>query len=488
MNDRALKAVPAHNIELEQAILGAILVDNRAFDAIGDLRPDHLYEPLHRVVFEGAKALVEAGKVANPLTIRTMLPSDASIVGYTMAQYLALLAARATSTLMAKEYANKLRAITLIRETQGILLDLNDHDKMFTFPEDAVAQAYARLDLLRLDQPSHGVSETAAQSSKKFTQWFTGVMSGEVVEGGILTGLTDFDRMTGGLHGGNLIIMAGRPGMGKTTLATGIARAISRGGPGRQAVEANGIGGMVFSLEMSDTQQMARLHCDEAFDDDGDVITYNQALNPRRFLGVPQGERLLRAADRIEKLPLIFDYSASLTMGELAAKARSAAMSLKNKFGKSLGFIVIDYLKFIKASERYRGQRVLEVGEITGATKQLAKDLGIPIILLTQLSRAVEQTEHKVPDLSHLRDSGEIEQDADLVVFLLREAYYLQNNPKTVEDVALQTKLLECINTLTIIVAKNRHGPTGSTDVYCHMGASAIRNLHRDAGEVEMFR
>ena len=265
-------------------------------------------------------------------------------------------------------------------------------------------------------------------------------------------------------------------------MAAGVARAIARGGA---------VGAMVYSLEMSDTQLMARFHCDEAFDDDPrNAITYNQALNPRRLLSMPQAERLLNASARVAELPMLFDYSSSLTVGEIAAKTRGGALLMQRKFGRPLGLVVIDYLKFVRASERYRGQRVLEVGEITGGCKQLAKDLGVPVILLTQLSRKVEERETKIPELSDLRDSGEIEQDADVVIFLFRRAYYLQNNPKITTDVALQTELLDCMNKLMVIVGKNRHGPTGNTDVFCHMGASAIRSLAQEDrnNEPEMFR
>lgn len=464
----------AHNTEIEQAILGALLVNNQAFQNINGLRADHFFEPVHRLIFEGAQTLVAAGKQANPLTLRAILPNDIKLAGVTAPQYLARLAAEATSVVNAKDYAESLRALSQIREMQAILEDVGRGNQ---FPDLAVREAFHRLDTLRLDQSHQQAAETAGQSSERFVTWMSGVMSGDVAEIGVSTGLTALDNQIGGLKGGDLIIVAGRPGMGKTVLGGGVACAVAR-----QARDRGGeFGAGMFSMEMSENQLMARFHCDEAFGDGSvaDAITYNQALNPKRFLTMPQGERLMEAGRRFANLPLMVDFSSSLTVGEIQAKARGMALSLERKFGKKLGLLVVDYINFVQAGNRYAGNRVNEVGEISRGMKQLAKDLNVPVVLLSQLSREVEKREDKIPILADLRMSGDIEQDADVVVFLYREAYYLQNNPKTFADPHLQARLQECSHNLLLVVAKNRHGPTGNVDAFCHMGSSSIRNLAR---------
>lgn len=466
---------PAHNIELEQALIGAVFVNNQALDHVGDLAPEHFYEPLHQRIFDGCLALYRDGKEASPITIRDILPAEHKIGALTVSQYLARLAGAATTIINAKDYAETIRVLWMIRESQSVLMDLGHYQVRTAFPADAMREAWLRLDTIRMGQPQHrSITETVGQSGTAFVERMMGIMSGRIDAGGIPTGLTDLDHMIGGLKAGDFAIFAGRPGMGKSTVATGVTRNVARGQSGIK----NPVGAGYLSLEMSRDQTMARILCDEAFDDGGTPIEYRDALHPKR-LSMPYAERLLAANERIESLPLMVDYSSSTTIGEIAAKGRSMALTLKRKFNVHMGVLVIDYLKFVKSSDRYRGQRVYEVGEISAGCKQLAKDEGWAIILLAQLSRAVEMTEDKIPNLSHLRESGDLEADADLVVFLFRKAYYLQNNPKIGVDTALQMELQDCINTLMLIVAKQRSGPTGNINVFCHMGASAIRSLAR---------
>ena len=467
---------PAHSIEIEQALLGAILVNNDAFNFIDGLRADHFYEPIHRLIFEGAQALVQGGKQATPLTVRTIIPAGLKIGDITAQHYLARLAADATSVINAKDYAENLRALSQIRELEGILERVRQYDERHVFPGAALREAYVHLDNLRLDEPTRQHAEMIGPVAERFTTWMSGVMSGDVTESGVLTGLADLDRMMGGLRGGNLIIVGARPGMGKTALAGGVALPVAKAG--------HGVG--FFSLEMSDEQLMARLHCDECFNDRGEPITYNNALRPKT-LSMQHGQRILDAERRIAGLPLMFDFSSRLTVGEIAAKARGMAMMLQRKFGTALRLLVVDYLKFVQATDRYKGNRVYEVGEIASGLKQVAKDLNCCVILLCQLSRKVEERDEKVPQLADLRESGDLEADADAVLFIYREAYYLQNDPRTANDIAKQTRLVECINRMLLILAKNRHGPTGNVEAFCHMGASAIRNLHRQEDNEEMM-
>jgi replicative DNA helicase len=286
-------------------------------------------------------------------------------------------------------------------------------------------------------------------------------MQGEVVEACVSTGLKALDqKLGGGFQAGQLIVIGGRPGMGKTTTGVSVAR---------QSAKKGHAGGF-FSLEMPSEQISARFISDEAFSGQNSIAA-NQVL--MGHVNDQQAERIVEASQAFADLPLALDDSSSLTVGEIGARTRS----LRNRFardGKALEFIVIDYLKFIKASERYRGQRHYEVGEISAGLKTLAKDLGIAVILLVQLNREVEKRTDKRPELADLRESGDLEADADTVLLLFREAYYEQAQKEP--DL---NKMQECENLLEIIVAKQRMGTTGPVKVFCHPGASALRDWTR---------
>jgi replicative DNA helicase len=286
-------------------------------------------------------------------------------------------------------------------------------------------------------------------------------MQGEVVEACVSTGLKALDqKLGGGFQAGQLIVIGGRPGMGKTTTGVSVAR---------QSAKKGHAGGF-FSLEMPSEQISARFISDEAFSGPNSIAA-NQVL--MGHVNDQQAERVVDASRAFADLPLALDDSSSLTVGEIGARTRS----LRNRFareGKALEFIVIDYLKFIKASERYRGQRHYEVGEISAGLKTLAKDLGIAVILLVQLNREVEKRTDKRPELADLRESGDLEADADTGLLLFREAYNVGHD-KNADPLRIE----EVENKLEIIIAKQRMGPTGSVDVFCHPGASALRDLSR---------
>lgn len=385
---------PAHNIELEQALIGAVFINNQALDHIGNLIPEHFYETTHQRIFDACQVLYQAGKPANPLTIKDVLPADLKVVDLTISQYLARLAASATTVINAKDYAETIQHLWMIRESQGVLADLGHYQDRAVFPSDALHEAWLRLDTLRLGQPQRSIAtETLGHSGTKFVERMCGIMSGAIDASGILTGLTDLDNVIGGLKAGDLVIAGGRPGTGKSTLAAVIARNVAK----------SGLGVGYLSLEMSRDQTMARILCDEAYDDGGTPVEYRDLLHPKR-LSMPNAERIMAARERIDALPMMVDYSSHLTIGEIGAKFRGMALSLKRRFGAKMVLGVVDYLKFVQASDRYKGQRVNEVGEISRGLKQIAKDEGLAILLLVQLNRSVEQTEHKVPDLSSLRE------------------------------------------------------------------------------------
>jgi replicative DNA helicase len=278
------------------------------------------------------------------------------------------------------------------------------------------------------------------------------------LEPGVSTGLRDLDRAIGGLQPGRLTILAGRPGMGKSLVGGNIARAVA----------AAGYGCVFHSMEMGKEEIGARIIADQAFTRDSPISSkaiFEGALRPQHR------EMVERAAEAVAALPLVLDTTSNLSVAEIIARARRTADEMKAR-GQRLHVVVLDYLKFIKASERYRGQRHYEVGEITAGLKSLAKDLNICVVMLAQLNRAVETRADKRPELSDLRESGDIEADADVVLLLFREAYYLKD--KT--DAESQARLMCCENDLEIIVAKSRMGAVGTVRVFCHPAASAIRN------------
>lgn len=475
------------NIEQEQSLLGALLIQNQCFAHCEGLKVEHFSEPLHQRIYAAIQALLESHKPANPITVNPMLPQQQEVAGLTTAQYLARLCSEATGTLNVASYVRD--TIMLFRarayDAAGAAM-LSDMAHGAT-AEAAVAEYLVDVDAIRVsDGLMRQTIVTVERSAEAFVERTMAIKSG-TLEDSIKTGLHDLDAVTGGLHAGELVIGAGRTGMGKSVLVNSVARQVAKAG--------NGVA--LFSLEMPQNQNMARMLADEMFEDpefgeDGvrkTKIEYERVIRAAQ-LSSPELIRLRNASKRLMGVPMLIDYSSRLSMGEIAVRAHGMQTTMEREFRAELKLIVIDYIKFVRASDHYKGQRVYEIGEISSACKQLAKDTGTTVLLLAQLSRAVEATEDKRPQLQHLRESGDLENDADTVLLLFRQAYYLRADPNfNVSGSAASTEFFSCSNTMEINVAKQRMGRTSWVKLFCDMGCSAVRSTSHgtaDSGQPEM--
>lgn len=457
---------PIFNIEAEQALLGAIFVNNQAFGRVSSIvAPEHFYEPIHAKLFDLCGDAILEGRAATPITLKPKLPSNLDIAGLTPIEYMARLCAEATTVINAPDYAMTVRDAWAARQ----VVDASREAAASVSAPDAnvkgiITSLFADLDGIRARiDDRRSVSAHIADCASGVLRRVDAIRDG-TIEQGATTGLRDLDRRVGGLHPGRLVIVAGRPGMGKSIVGANIARATA----------AAGNGCLLFSLEMAEEEIGARVLSDQAFGSSGPYHLDQAIASKDIFEGRLDNHQLAHVAhagEALARLPLIVNTSAALTVGEILADTRRKADEMKAR-GVSLRVVVIDYLKFVRASDRYHGQRVYEVGEITAGLKALAKDLGVCVVLLAQLNRAVEQRSDKRPELSDLRESGDIEADADIVMLLFREAYYLKD--KT--DADSQARLMACENTLEIIVAKCRMGAVGVVQAFCHPGASVVRD------------
>jgi replicative DNA helicase len=431
-----------HNVEIEKALLGAILLDDRrAFEMVGDfLKGEHFSRVDHGRIYEACRVIIDRGQTADPRTLAHYFEQEGALEEVGGANYLVELLASAITVLNSRQYA-------------GIIYDAHLRRQLIALGEEVMSRAYesdpdesALQQIEFAEQQLYqmavtGERESGFQSFKESTTKAIRVAeaahrrAGDLV--GVTTGLDDLDTLLGGLHRSDLIILAGRPGMGKTALATNIAFHAAY-----EELRNGGTKGAVvgfFSLEMSDEQLASRIVCEQA------EIPSDRVRKGR--LSNDEFTRLCAFTNELNKLPVFIDDTPALTMTSLRTRARR----LKRSSG--LGLLIIDYLQLIAppAGQRYE-TRVQELSAITRGLKTLAKELDVPVIAISQLSRAVESREDKRPLLSDLRESGSIEQDADVVILLYREEYYRKH--KQDEEPAGERNLAEAI------VAKHRHGPT----------------------------
>ena len=474
----AYRSAP-HNIEAEQALLGAILVNNDAFYRVSDfLEPKHYFEPLHQTIYETASSLIRMGKVATPVTLKTFLPADTDIGGMTVGQYLARLAAEATTIINAQDYGRTVYDMALRRDLIGIGEDMVNvaYEAPVDFApraqiEDAERKLYELAESGRYDggfqRFSQALTVAVDMAAKAFQR--DGKLSG------IATGLRDLDTKMGGLQPSDLIVLAGRPGMGKTALATNIAFNVARAH--RAEVQVDGTmksvnGGVVgfFSCEMSAEQLATRIIAER---------TGIPSSSIRRG-GITEAdfEKIRDYSIELQSLPFYVDETGGLSISQLTARAR------RLKRQKGLDLIVIDYIQLLSGSgKRGNDNRVQEVTEITTNLKALAKELNVPVIALSQLSRQVENRDDKRPQLSDLRESGSIEQDADVVMFVYREEYYLANKePRagTEEYAKWQTEMDLAHGKAEVIIGKQRHGPTGTVELHFEANVTRFGDLAPD--------
>jgi replicative DNA helicase len=452
-----------HNIEAEQALLGAILVNNEAFYRVSDfLEPKHFLEGIHQRIYEIAGDLIRAGKLATPVTLKTFLPTELDVAGLTVNQYLARLAAEATTIINAEDYGRTIFDLSIRR---GLIVIGED---MVNLAYDAPVDAPPLSQVEDVERQLYKVAESGRNDSgfQRFGQALAAAldMAGRAYlrdgkMSGLATDLPDLDASMGGLQSSDLIILAGRPGMGKTALATNIAYNVAKAWRGERRADghlATLDGGIVgfFSLEMSAEQLATRIIGEQT------AIPANQIR--RGAFKEGDYEKIKQTSTELQNLPLYVDQTGGVSIGQVAARARR----LKRQRG--LDLLVIDYLQLLQSSKRSgRDNRVQEVTEITTSLKALAKELDIPILALSQLSRQVEQRENKRPQLSDLRESGSIEQDADVVLFVFREAYYhaLQKPDDDQKFSAWAARAEQLHNSAEIIIAKHRHGPIATVEL-----------------------
>jgi replicative DNA helicase len=467
--------IPPHNIEAEQALLGAILVNNDAFDRVSDfLLPAHFSEELHRRIYEVCAQLIRAGKLATVVTLKTYLSDIELPGGVTMQAYLARLAAEATTIINASDYGRTIHDLAVRRDLIVIGEDIVNtaHDSPIDSSprqqiEEAERKLYAIAETGRYDGGFQRFSDalTIAIDMANSAYQRDGHLSGTA------TGLVDLDEKMGGLQRSDLIIVAGRPGMGKTALATNIAFNIAKAytydvePDGSHRTTNGGIVGF-FSLEMSAEQLATRVIAEQS-----GVPSYKIR---RGDINEDDFRRITDAAREMQSIPFFIDQSGGISIAQLTARARR----LKRQRG--LDLLVVDYLQLLAGSRARSDNRVQELTEITTGLKSLAKELNVPIVALSQLSRQVENRDDKRPQLSDLRESGSIEQDADVVIFVYREEYYLRNRePRegTEEHIAWMGEMERAHGRADAIIGKQRHGPTGTVQLAFEAEVTRFSNL-----------
>ena len=472
--------IPPHNYEAEMALLGAILANNLTFDKVNEfLRPDHFADALHGRIYEAAGKLIERGQIANALTLKSLFDQDPALLEHGGAQYLARLAASVVTIINAEDYGRAIHDLHLRRQ----LIDLGEvmvntaHDHDLDLPATGQIET-AEEKLFRLAET--GDTENGL---RPLTEALTGAINmaeaavkreGHVT--GVTTGLVDLDKKLGGLQPSDLVILAGRPSMGKTALATNIA---FNAALAYKLAPENGGRVAFFSLEMSAEQLATRILAEQT-GISSDRIRRGEISRDDDF------SRLVIAAQDLQTLPMHIDDTPGLSVPAMRTRARR----LKRRQG--LGLIVVDYLQLMRSPAGLRSEnRVQEVSEITRGLKAIAKELEVPVLALSQLSRAVEQRDDKRPQLADLRESGSIEQDADVVMFIFREQYYHERGePKQRDDESSEkfaerhSRWLErgerVHNVAEVNIAKQRHGPIGTVELYFDGMVTKFGNLSRD--------
>ena len=460
------------NIEAEAALLGAMMIDNRiAEDVMTKLRPEHFFEPLHGRIYAAIEMLVGDNRLATPVTLRPMFTQDAAMQELGGPAYLAQLTANPAGLIGARAFADQIYDLAMLRALVGVGRGMVEGALDTSEDIDPLKQIeVAELKLYEVAEKGGGEG-----SVKSFIRAATVAVKGAERAknsgggiSGITTGLTDLNASTGGFNRSDLLILAGRPGMGKTSLATNIAfnaawrwmRDMEAGIP-----EDKTIGAPVafFSLEMSADQLAGRILSERS-----EIVSEKLRTG---HISMSEFQRFADAARELENLPLYIDDTPGLTIAALRTRARRMKRQYK------IGMVVVDYLQLLQGSAKSSGDgRVQEISEISRGLKTLAKELHVPVLALSQLSRAVESREDKRPQLSDLRESGSIEQDADIVLFVYRDEYYhdfkapkAPDGNSSAEDIQKyqdwQEEQLRVANRATVIIAKQRHGATGFVDL-----------------------
>ena len=437
-----------NNIEAEQSVIGSILLSNEIFDEINILiSSKNFYDPMHQKIFYAIEKLIYSGMLANPITLKNYFENEKDELN--VPEYLVKITKFSTSSRQAIEYSKLIYDLYVKRELIKISENVIDAAKLNDLDNDGqkIIENYEK-SLFDLAEKG-SFSSTIVKFDEALKQTIEMASSAYKNDEGIVgvpTGLTDLDDRLGGLHKSDLVIIAGRPSMGKTALATNIAFYAAK------KIQDEGKKSSIafFSLEMSSEQLSTRILAEQSRIKSNDIR--------RGRISEEQFDKFIETSKNITELPLYIDETPAISIAALSNRARR----IKRKYG--LDMVVVDYIQLMSATN-YREGRVQEISEITQGLKALAKELSVPVLALSQLSRAVEHRDDKKPQLADLRESGSIEQDADVVMFVYREAYYLERKeprPATVEHAEWQAKMNEVSSLAEIIIGKQRHGPTGN--------------------------
>jgi len=455
-----------NNIEAEQSVIGTILVSNEIFDEINIIISSiNFYDPMHQKIFSAIENLIYKGMFANPITLKNYFENEKDDIN--IPEYLVKITKFSTSSRQAIEYSKIIYDMFVRRELIKIsentidtakLNDLNvsgqniiENSERLLF--DLAEKGSFNTSFIKFDQALNYTIEMASNAFKNEE----GIV-------GVPTGLTDLDDRLGGMHNSDLLIIAGRPSMGKTALATNIAFHAAK------KLQEKGTKSSIafFSLEMSSEQLSTRILAEQSRIKSNDIR--------RGRISEEQFDKFIETSKNISELPLYIDETPAISIAAMSNRARR----IKRLYG--LDLVVVDYIQLMSAANTRDG-RVQEISEITKGLKALAKELSVPVLALSQLSRAVEHRDIKKPQLSDLRESGSIEQDADVVMFVYREAYYLEKlepRPATVEHAEWQAKMNEVSNLAEIIIGKQRHGPTGNINVEFEAMFTKFRDIQNN--------
>src|ERR1051325_3035707 len=458
-SEQGTQALP-QNVEAEAALLGALMIDNRLVEDVQlKLRPHHFFEPLHSRIYEAILKMTDGNRVANPVTLRPLFESDQNIKEVGGVAYLAQLTGSGAAVIGARDFAEQIYDLALLRALVGVGRDLVE-GALDTSEEVAplaqIERAETELYKVAEEGGAEGKAKSFGEATKEALQLAEKALNSGGHLSGFTTGLDSPNAKIGGLHKSDLIIVAGRPGMGKSSLATNIAfaaaqRFIRDAEDGIEAEKSAGAPVALFSLEMSADQLATRILAEES-----GISSENLRMGK---ISQQEFRQLARAAAELQSLPLYIDDTPGLTIAALRTRAR------RLKRQKGIGVVVVDYLQLLQGTgKNSNDNRVQEISQISRGLKQLAKELDVPVIGLSQLSRAVEQREDKRPQLSDLRESGSIEQDADIVLFIYREEYYLAGKQPSDDHPdfgAWQEEMARAYGRAEVIVAKQRHGATG---------------------------
>ena len=439
---------PPNNIEAEQAVLGSILVSNDIFDEVSPhINSKNFYDPMHQKIYIAIEKLIFGGMLANPITLKNYFENEKDELN--IPEYLIKITKFSSSSRQAIEYSKLIYDLFVKRELIKISENLSFSAKSNDLDKDS-KNIIEETEKTLFDLAEKGNFNSSLvkfdEAMKQTIDMASNAFKNEEGIVGVPTGLTELDSRLGGLHKSDLIIIAGRPSMGKTALATNIAFNAAKKIQDDQKKSCVAF----FSLEMSSEQLSTRIIAEQSRIKSNDIR--------RGKISEEQFDKFIETSKNISELPLYIDETPAISIAALSNRARR----IKRLFG--LDIIVIDYIQLMRANSAREG-RVQEISEITQGLKALAKELSVPVLALSQLSRAVEQRDDKKPLLSDLRESGSIEQDADVVMFVYREAYYLRGKeprPATVEHAEWQAKMNEVAHLAELLIHKQRHGPTGN--------------------------